>query len=58
MYDTFALANAKAGDVIEIDGDPNSAIAPLKREAITDFNILDIASRLATQLTGVSEYNS
>lgn len=58
MYDTFALANAKAGDVIEVDGDPNSVIAPLARQPITDFNILEIASRLATQLTGVSEYNS
>jgi hypothetical protein len=57
FIDESALQRLETGEVLFVDGDVNSVLRPIERQQITDFNILDICSRIANQITGISEYN-
>ncbi len=52
------LDDLEPGQGIAVDGDASQdTIRRLEKGGVSDFNVLDICSRIAQQLTGISEYN-
>ena len=58
FVDEESLENQSPGSLIYSEGDiGDNAIRRLDKGSITDHNILDITIKVASQLTGISEYN-
>lgn len=56
--DQNAIENAGPGSVLYADDSVGAwALRRLDKGSVSDFNILEIAIKIASQLTGISEYN-
>lgn len=58
FIDEEQLQNLWPGDIVWAEMDVgNSVLQRMEKGTISDYNVLDICTRIAQQITGISEYN-